>query len=185
MPDPTGRTIARIAKVNHAGEYGAIRIYRAQIFVAQLLYPDIVPILQNMLSDEIDHCDRFRHAMRDLSARPCRIMGLWGQGGFVLGAMTALLGRQGIWICTAAIERTVHQHLEGQIKFLTDCDSQLVDLIKDIQIDELSHLRNAVDRIRVQHTGARLLDCGIVIATNIAIWLSTWGDSQRMARKIA
>lgn len=27
----TQRTIARILKVNHAGEYGAIRIYRAQL----------------------------------------------------------------------------------------------------------------------------------------------------------
>jgi len=31
------RTTARILKVNHAGEYGAIRIYRAQAFVARNL----------------------------------------------------------------------------------------------------------------------------------------------------
>lgn len=39
------RVIARILKVNHGGEHGAIRIYGAQIAVAEKFYPDIVPIL--------------------------------------------------------------------------------------------------------------------------------------------
>ena len=34
-------TVARIVRVNHAGEYGAIRIYRAQIAVARRLFPDV------------------------------------------------------------------------------------------------------------------------------------------------
>ena len=38
-------TIARILKVNHAGEYGAIRIYRAQVWVARRLFPDVVAFL--------------------------------------------------------------------------------------------------------------------------------------------
>jgi len=182
--DPTSRTIARIVKVNHAGEYGAIRVYRAQIFISRMLYPDIVEFLQNTLTHEIEHCRRFREAMGVRAARPCRIMGLWGQGGFVLGGVSALLGRQGVWICTAAIERTVHAHLQDQIEFLIDRDPSLVELIKDIQTDELSHLQHALDRISAQHIGARLLDRGIEISTNVAIWLSTWGESQRMVKEI-
>jgi demethoxyubiquinone hydroxylase (CLK1/Coq7/Cat5 family) len=34
------RTIARILKVNHAGEHGAIRIYRSQIAIARWRAPD-------------------------------------------------------------------------------------------------------------------------------------------------
>lgn len=44
-------TIRRILKVNHAGEFGAIRIYGAQISVARFLYPDIVPKLEDMRAD--------------------------------------------------------------------------------------------------------------------------------------
>ena len=43
-------TVARILKVNHAGEYGAIRIYRAQIWVARRLYPDVVAFLEETLA---------------------------------------------------------------------------------------------------------------------------------------
>src|SRR6266478_5663769 len=85
-------TIARILKVNHAGEYGAIRIYRAQISVAKRLYPDIAPFLAETLSHENNHCAMFRAAMPQRDARPCRIMALWGNGGLVLGFLTALLG---------------------------------------------------------------------------------------------
>jgi 3-demethoxyubiquinol 3-hydroxylase len=66
------RTTARILKVNHAGEYGAIRIYRAQVWMARRLYPDLVGFLQETLQHEIRHCSLFLNAMRERSARPCR-----------------------------------------------------------------------------------------------------------------
>ena len=57
-------TVARIVKVNHAGEFGAIRIHSAQITVAARRYPDIVPALIEMLSHEKKHC----RMARDLRA---------------------------------------------------------------------------------------------------------------------
>ncbi|WP_171523718.1 demethoxyubiquinone hydroxylase family protein, partial [Acinetobacter baumannii] len=39
-------TIARICRVNHAGENGAIRIYGTQIAIARQLYPDTVAELR-------------------------------------------------------------------------------------------------------------------------------------------
>ena len=81
--DPTGLSvrealaIARICRVNHAGEFGAIRIYGAQVFVARRLWPDVVPDLEDMLADERRHCDLFRAAMPARQSRPCRVMRLW------------------------------------------------------------------------------------------------------------
>src|SRR5512139_3215068 len=112
------RTTARILKVNHAGEYGAIRIYRAQAWLARRLYPDVVDFLEETLRHEVEHCSLFLNAMRERGARPCRVMSLWGNGGLVLGFLTALLGRQGIWICTAAVEAAVHRHLDDQLFYL-------------------------------------------------------------------
>jgi len=105
-------TIARILKVNHAGEYGAIRIYKAQLWVARRLYADVVAFLEETLAHEVRRCALFREAMPVRNARPCRIMALWGNGGYVLGFLTALIGRQGIWVCTAAVESAVHRHLQ-------------------------------------------------------------------------
>ncbi|MGI9406086.1 MAG: demethoxyubiquinone hydroxylase family protein [Hyphomicrobiaceae bacterium] len=178
-------TIARILKVNHAGEYGAIRIYRAQLWIARKWYPDVVPFLEETLGHEIDHCTLFRDAMPERHARPCRVMALWGNGGFVLGFLTALLGRQGIWICTAAVEAAVHRHLEDQLYFLRDKDPALHSLIEDIKEEELSHLHHAEERITPERPGTRALNTIVTGATDIAIWLSTWGDSTKMARELA
>jgi 3-demethoxyubiquinol 3-hydroxylase len=189
MTDITARsdplTIARILKVNHAGEYGASRIYRAQIWIARWQCPDVVPFLQETLAHEVNHCALFRAAMTPRGTRPCRVMSLWGNGGYILGALTALMGRQGIWICTAAVEAAVHRHLEDQLFFLSGRDSKLHDLIKSIQIEELSHLHHAEDTITNKGFPARLLDWAVSKSTDVAIWLSTWGDSTRMKRELA
>ncbi len=178
-------TVARILKVNHAGEYGAIRIYRAQIWVARRLYPDVVAFLEETLDHEINHCALFRNAMPERNARPCRIMALWGNGGLVLGFLTALLGRQGIWICTAAVEAAVHRHLEDQLFFLRHRDPILHSLILGIQDEELSHLNHAEERIITETAGWRSLRIVISKVTDAMIWLSTWGDSTRMAKELA
>lgn len=178
-------TVARILKVNHAGEYAAIHIYRAQIAVSRRLFPDVASFLEETLSHEIDHCKSFRDAMPQRSARPCRIMSLWGRGGWVLGLMTALLGRQGIWICTAAVESAVHRHLDDQLHFLRERDGELHALILDIQKEELAHLDHAQNRITTTGGWSKALGVLISISTDAVIWLSTWGDSVRMAKELA
>ena len=178
-------TIARILKVNHAGEYGAIRIYRAQLFVSRYLYPDVAAFLELTLGHEINHCAKFRAAMPERQTRPCRIMALWGNGGYVLGLLTALLGRRGIWVCTAAVEATVHRHLNDQLHFLAGKDDELHALIMSIQDEELMHLHHAEGQIRTGGFWSGILNRVITVATDAVIWLSTWGDSSRMARDLA
>jgi 3-demethoxyubiquinol 3-hydroxylase len=179
------RTVARVLKVNHAGEYGAIRIYRAQIWVARQFYPDLIGFLEETLAHEIDHCAKFRQAMPDRDARPCRVMALWGNGGLILGFVTALMGRQAIWICTAAVESAVHRHLDDQLDFLHDRDTALHALINSIQGEELSHLEHARQRIVNRGLLSTLLDRFISRTTDAVIWLSTWGDSAKMAKELA
>ena len=177
-------TIARIVKVNHAGEYGAIRIYTAQMSVARRLWPDVVPVLSEMLGHEREHCAAFRGAMPARNARPCRVMSLWGWGGWLLGFLTALSGRQGIWICTAAVEAAVHRHLDDQLHFLTNRDAELHGVISSIREEELSHLNHAEARIENPNAVRGALRRVISDTTDLVIWLSTWGDSARMARDL-
>lgn len=177
-------TIARILRVNHAGEYGAIRIYRAQLWLARLLYPDIVPFLEQTLGHEIQHCTLFRNAMRTRNTGPGRAMILWGNGGLALGFITALLGRDGVWTCTAAVEAAVHRHLEEQLHFLAGRDPDLHGLISAIQEQELMHLRHAEQRIAKTSVGGRALSAVIANATEVLIWLSTWGAPTRLRRSL-
>lgn len=174
-------TIARIVRVNHAGEYGAIRIYGAQIALARWLFPDLVADLEEIREHEIRHCRIFRDAMPARNSRPCRVMTFWSFGGSLLGAATALMGRQALWACTAAVEAAVHRHLEDQLHFLTGRDPELYAMILDIREEELSHLHHAEAQLDKPNAFRRALRRVISVLTDMLIWLSTWGDSSRMA----
>ncbi|MBL1406284.1 MAG: demethoxyubiquinone hydroxylase family protein [Rhizobiales bacterium] len=178
------KTIGRILKVNHAGEAGAIRIYQAQILVCRYLHPSIVPFLKDTLAHEIVHKRLFEGAMPKRNARPCRALWLWGIGGWLLGLTTALLGKNMVWLCTEAVEETVHLHLEEQLIFLRGKDNELVVLIESIKEEELSHLDHATANINNRGRLAKIVQWKIKTATEFIIWLSTQGDSTRMVQAI-
>jgi ubiquinone biosynthesis monooxygenase Coq7 len=174
-------TIARIVKVNHAGEFGAIRIYSAQLMVSGWFWPDCSPALAEMLRHERNHCAIFRAAMPPRQSRPCRVMHFWSYGGWILGFVTACLGRKGIWACTAAVEAAVHRHLDDQLHFVQARDCELYRIIVSIREEELAHLRHAEAQLHSPGTMLHLLRRIISLTTDGLIWLSTWGDSSRMA----
>jgi ubiquinone biosynthesis monooxygenase Coq7 len=184
LSDQDALTVARIVRVNHAGEFGAIRIYSAQILVARRFWPDCVASLSEMLGHERSHCAAFRAAMPSRRSRPCRVMQFWSWGGWLLGFLTALLGPQGIWACTAAVEAAVHRHLDDQLFFLADRDRELHGIILSIREEELAHLHHAEEQLKSPGPLLHLLRAAISIVIDCLIWLSTWGDSTRMTRAL-
>jgi 3-demethoxyubiquinol 3-hydroxylase len=168
-----------LLRVDHAGETGAIRIYRAQLVVAQRTAPDLLPMLEAALADEIGHRDCFAEAMRQRGITPCRMLPLWWIGGAILGAGTALLGRDAILSCTEAVERTVHRHMNDQIDWLRARDAELTAILAAIRDQEVEHLDKAV---AAQGARPRWLDALVTGATELLVWLSTYGASSRMHR---
>jgi ubiquinone biosynthesis monooxygenase Coq7 len=152
--------------------------------IARWRCPDLTPFLRETLAHEEEHAARFRALMPDRASRPCRMMWLWGVGGLLLGGLTALLGRRGVLVCTEAVERTVHRHLDDQIRFLTGRDPELANAIAEIQQQELEHLEFASSRLDRPTVISRTLEVGISVATEVLIWLSTRGDSLRLAREL-
>lgn len=94
------KEVERILRVNHAGEYGAINIYKAQLLVARLFYKDIVPQLEEILSHEKVHFNTFNNLLISRSIRRCYAIHFWAFGGFSLGLFTAIIGRNAIWLST-------------------------------------------------------------------------------------
>lgn len=176
----TQRLVRRILRVNHAGEHGAIAIYGTQIGRARTRYPDLGAWLDETLSHEQRHRAAFLEAMPARGAKPCRALIVWSVGGRMLGWITALFGRAGVLICTAAVERTVHRHLNEQIAYLAERDPSLAALIRDIQVDEDAHLAFAEAQQSQRGFAARLLAGIVAGATETLIWVSTRGDSMRL-----
>ena len=131
------------------------------------------------------HCALFYAATPARQSRPCRVMQLWSVGGWLPRFFTACLGRNGIGACTAAVEEAVHRHLDDQLHFLDGRDVELREIIESIRIEEIAHLRHAERQLRSDTAALRALRQAISAMTDMLIWLSTWGDSTRMARALA
>ena len=176
----TARIVRRILRVNHAGEQGAISIYGAQIALAKARYPDLLPWLQETLEHEKRHRTTFLELMSRRATTPCPAVSVWSVGGAVLGFVTALFGRLGVIVCTAAVERTVHKHLIEQIAYLSGRDDELAAGIRNVQVEEDAHLAFAEARHDPAAPLARLLSATVSVVTEVLIWVATRGDSMRL-----
>ena len=92
-------------RVDHAGEYGAVAIYRGQlaVFGRQAGHERIIGQLAEMAGQEQVHLDAFDKLLAEGHVRPTALSPLWNAAGFVLGAATALLGEKAAHACTEAV----------------------------------------------------------------------------------
>ncbi|XP_077842536.1 NADPH-dependent 3-demethoxyubiquinone 3-hydroxylase, mitochondrial isoform X2 [Macaca mulatta] len=114
--------VDRIIRVDHAGEYGANRIYAGQMAV--LGRTSVGPVIQKMWDQEKDHLKKFSELMVTFRVRPTVLMPFWNVLGFALGAGTALLGKEGAMACTVAVEESIAHHYNNQIRKLMEEDPE-------------------------------------------------------------
>jgi ubiquinone biosynthesis monooxygenase Coq7 len=112
------------------------------------------------------------------------MLNAWGLGGWVLGLVTGAFGRSAILVATVAIERTVHRHMQDQLVWLADRDAEVSSAIRAIAVEEAEHLQSAREGRPRTEGPMRVLDVIVAGATETLIWLSTYGASARMARRI-
>jgi 3-demethoxyubiquinol 3-hydroxylase len=133
-------TAKKILKVNHAGEFGAINIYRAQIWVSRCLGRSYVPTLERFMQDETRHMNAFWAEILRRDGVKCKSYWLCGVGGWVLGFVSALLGKTGVMACTWAVESVVVNHLHHQLDYLNGKNDQAAyETVKSILEDEENH----------------------------------------------
>lgn len=161
----------RYLRVDHAGEFGAIQIYRAQILIGRLLRRPYVALLQDFLSHERTHLATFGDLLNARGVRRCRSFLLCGIGGYALGLSTALLGERAVMACTRAVETVVNRHLQEQLAHLIDTDPQAHAAVASIVRDELEHRDVAAERVGADGPLTRAVDAVVAISTESVIWL--------------
>jgi ubiquinone biosynthesis monooxygenase Coq7 len=167
----------RIIRVNQAGELGAQQIYAGQLYVLKGT-PD-EPILQDMAKHEAAHLKKFDELMRRYQVRPTVLTPLWRVAGFALGMGTALMGREAAMACTVAVETTVGDHYNDQLRTLeahrmdSPQDQELRQTIRQFRDEELEHLDIGLKNDAEKAPLYGLLTHGIRMGSTLAIWLST------------
>lgn len=175
LPGDLGRQerVKQMIRVNHAGEFGAQRIYAGQLAV--LGKKPVAPLLKEMADQEQAHLDAFSKMMVKRRVRPTALMPLWNAAGFALGAATALLGEKAAMACTVAVESVIDEHYAGQEKELAGMpeEAELKSAVTQFRADEREHHDTALEQGAEQSPFYHFLTAAIVYQTKLAIWLST------------
>ncbi|MDT7532013.1 demethoxyubiquinone hydroxylase family protein [Sphingobium sp. SA2] len=139
---PNDAVLAAMVRVDHAGEFGAVRIYDGQLAI--LGRTAVGDDLRAMRDQECEHLATFADILARRRVRPTALLPLWHFAGFALGAATALMGKEAAMACTQAVEDSVVAHYGNQIAALGETEPDLRTTIIRIQGEEQAHGDHAV-----------------------------------------
>jgi ubiquinone biosynthesis monooxygenase Coq7 len=166
--------LAEILRVDHAGEVGAVAIYRGQraVLDAGRGRERISGQLAEMLTHEAEHLARLDRLITARRVRPTALAPVWRLAGFALGAGTALLGEKAAHACTEAVETVIEQHYAGQIEELAAVEPGLTAELSRFRDEEIAHRDLARQEGAHEAPGYRLLSAVIGAGCRAAIKIS-------------
>jgi ubiquinone biosynthesis monooxygenase Coq7 len=145
--------IDRIVRVDHAGEFGAQRIYEGQLAV--LGKRPSAKTIRHMKEQEDRHLAAFEALIRQRRVRPTILHPFWHVAGFALGAGTALMGEKAAMACTIAVE-----------------EAELKATIEEFRAEEAEHAHIGREHGGEETVGYPVLRAAIRAGSRAAIWLS-------------
>lgn len=163
-----------ILRVDHAGEYAAVQIYRAQraVFAAGRGREAIAADMAEMEAQEQVHLDRFNALLTAEGVRPTLMLPVWRLAAQALGAGTALLGEKAAHACTEAVESVIEEHYSEQVAETAGIDPALSAELARFRDEELAHHDHAVAHGSREAPAHRLLSAVIKAGCRAAIRIS-------------
>lgn len=143
----TNPRIAEMLRVDHAGEYGAVAIYRGQqaVFRRQASTRAMAEQLAEMEAEEQKHLDAFDRLLVERNVRPTAMTPIWNVAGYGLGVVTALMGEKAAHACTEAVETVIEQHYAEQAEACAEEEPELAETFLEFREDELHHRDTAIE----------------------------------------
>jgi 3-demethoxyubiquinol 3-hydroxylase len=174
MSIPSSRR-QEMLRVDHAGEYGAVAIYKGQlaVFRRQQGRERITAQLEDMAHQEQEHLDAFDKLLASGQVRPTAMSPVWNAAGFALGAATALLGEKAAHACTEAVETVIEEHYGDQVAELEAAgDKELAGKLSKFRDEEIAHKDLAASEGAAQAPGYPILSALIGAGCRLAIRIS-------------
>jgi len=172
--DARERRLAEMIRVDHAGEYGAVQIYRGQqaVFGRSETKSHAARIIAEMEAGEQEHLKTFDRMLAERGVRPTLMAPIWRVAGFGLGAVTALMGEQAAHACTEAVEDVIEEHYARQSAALAGVDPELKHVVDKFREDEMAHRDTAIEQGARDAPAYPLLSAVIKFGCRAAIRIS-------------
>ena len=163
--------LEEIIRVDHAGEYGATKIYDGQIAIFGKS-SKLGKTIQHMADQEQEHIDKFNELILEHRVRPTALLPIWNIAGFALGASTALMGEKAAMACTVAVEKVIGEHYQEQLDLLGDDQKDLKKIISKFRDDELEHHDIGIEHDAENAPGYKIMSKVIELGCKTAIAIS-------------
>lgn len=187
MPHPWPAALRRELRTDHAGEAGAVMIYRGVLTLAR--GAALREFAQHHLATESRHLSLIEGVVPPKGRS--RLLPLWRVAGWLTGAIPALFGPRAVYATIEAVETFVDAHYAAQLALidglLPAADApmrarlaELRAMLADCRQDELVHRDDARARrgarpVRGLSAGLVALWCGVVGAGSAgAVRVSRW-----------
>ena len=166
------KALDRIIRVDHAGEYGARRIYEGQM--RALKNSDVYATLKEMHEHEKEHLDYFTDQIKQRQSRPTVMLPIWHVGGYAMGFITGMMGKKAAMACTIAVEEVIGEHYQKQEDELNEFkdESSLQKNIAKFKLEELEHKEIGHKHDAESVTGYALIYGAVRKITQLAIKIS-------------
>ena len=168
--NPNAETLSEMLRVDHAGEYGANRIYEGQLLVLGKKKSPKVGMIRHMLEQEQEHLKKFDELLVQTKTRPSVLLPLWHIAGVALGVGSALLGEKAAMAATVAVEETIDEHYQEQIDQLEE--GELKETIKKFRAEEIEHRDIGLAHNAEQMVGYGAFTTAIKCGAKLSIWLA-------------
>lgn len=168
------RRLDEMIRVDHAGEFGAVQIYRGQKAVFDRIEgkAHAARLIGEMEAGEQEHLKTFDRLIAERRVRPTLMAPVWRVAGFGLGAVTALMGEEAAHACTEAVEQVIEEHYGRQSEELEGLDNELKYVVDRFREDEIAHKETAVEQGAHQAPAYPVLSAVIKLGCRAAIRIS-------------
>jgi ubiquinone biosynthesis monooxygenase Coq7 len=140
VPQNLSIHLQRELRSDHAGETGAVYIYKGIVAIAKWRGDDeLLSFAKSHGVTEADHLKQIELWLP--SAQRSWLLGPWRFAGWLTGAIPAVFGRRAVYATIAAVETFVDRHYQQQIDHLKEFGGPdgLLPLLIQCQADEQHH----------------------------------------------
>jgi len=164
------KKLERLIRVDHAGEYGAKRIYQGQLDVLE--GTDKEEIIRHMAEQEEIHLQTFEKLMIEKRIRPSLLHPFWHVSGYFLGYVTAKMGEKAAMACTVAVEEVIDEHYKNQLEELGNDEPEIRAYIERFRAEEQEHRDTGLEHDAALTPAYGLLKKVIGDCSKAAIWIA-------------
>ncbi len=170
----SARRTEEMIRVDHAGEFAAVQIYRGQRAVFEHAHGkrDTAALIAEMEEGEQTHLRTFDRMIAARSVRPTLMAPIWRVAAYGLGAATALFGEKAAHACTEAVEDVIERHYADQSAALADREPELKAVVDQFRAEEMAHRDTAVEHGAREAPAYPLLSAVIKFGCRAAIRIS-------------